>query len=379
MAARELWSGLVFRDVVALHTLMAGSRTRRRTAVALACALAGCSAPERHASPPPGPTASAPAGPRLYVTNERSGDLSVVDVTSRRRIATLRLGKRPRGARLAPDRSVLYVALSGSPFAPPGVDEKTLPPPDRSADGIGVVDLQALRLVRVIPVGTDPEQLAVSPDGRRLFVANEDAATVSVVDVASGRVLAALPVGGEPEGVEATPDGAVVYATSEEDSEVFAIDAQGMKLLGRFAVPVRPRGIAFLPDGSRAYVTCETGHAVAVVDARARAVVGTIPFEGENARPMGIVASRDGRRVYVTTGRGGAVVAIDTGSGRPAAQVEVGARPWGIALSADGRTLYTANGPSNDVSIVDVARFAVTGRVGVGDGPWGVAVAEPAP
>jgi DNA-binding beta-propeller fold protein YncE len=95
-------------------------------------------------------------------------------------VATVPLGKRPRGIRLSPDRTTLYVALSGSPFAPPGVDEKSLPPPDRSADGIGVVDVRAMKLVKTIPAGTDPEQLAVSKDGRRLFIANEDAATASV-------------------------------------------------------------------------------------------------------------------------------------------------------------------------------------------------------
>src|SRR5207245_2643490 len=92
-------------------------------------------------------------GPRLYVTNERAGELSIIDPGSRRVLATVRLGKRPRGIRVSPDGTTLYVALSGSPLAPPGADEKSLPPPDRSADGIGVVDARALELVRVMAVG----------------------------------------------------------------------------------------------------------------------------------------------------------------------------------------------------------------------------------
>src|SRR5918999_964861 len=50
---------------------------------------------------------------------------------------------------LAPDGRSLFVAVSGSPRAPPGVDESTLPPPDRAADGIAVVDLRARRVARV--------------------------------------------------------------------------------------------------------------------------------------------------------------------------------------------------------------------------------------
>lgn len=329
-------------------------------------------------SAPPTTVAPVPTGPRLYVTNERSGDLSVIDLGSGQVVATIRLGKRPRGIRLNPQGSALYVALSGSPFAPPGVDEKTLPPPDRSADGIGVVDVRTLALVRTIPVGTDPEQLAISTDGGRLFVANEDAATVSVVSEADGKLEATVKVGGEPEGVELSPDGSVVYATSEEDGEVYAIDAATAKVIGRLPVPPRPRSTAFLPDGSKAYVTSENGHAVAVVDARKHRVLRTIPLPGENARAMGAVASPDGRYVYVTTGRGKTVVTLDTATDKPTSSMEVGPRPWGIAISPDGQTLYTANGPSNDVSIVDVATGTVTTRIKVGDSPWGVVFA-PAP
>src|SRR5678815_1733509 len=79
----------------------------------------------------------------VYVTNERSGDLSVIDVSTQRVLTTIPLGKRPRGLRASPDHSLLYVALSGSPIAGPGVDEDTLPPADKKADGIGVVDLKS--------------------------------------------------------------------------------------------------------------------------------------------------------------------------------------------------------------------------------------------
>ena len=65
----------------------------------------------------------------------------MIDAATLTAVATIPLGKRPRGIAASPDGTRLYVALSGSPDAGPGVDEKTLPPPDRSADGIGVVDV----------------------------------------------------------------------------------------------------------------------------------------------------------------------------------------------------------------------------------------------
>lgn len=314
----------------------------------------------------------APRG-RLYVTNEISGDLSVIDVESEKVIATVPLGKRPRGVRVSPDRSTLYVALSGSPIAPPGVDEESLPPADKKADGIGVFDIKSGKLLRVIPGGSDPEQLAISLDGRWLFVANEDVGQTSVIDASDGKVVATIPVGGEPEGVDMRPDGKVVYVTSEEDSEVFVIDAVEPKLITKFAVGPRPRSTGFLPDSSRAYVGSENGSSVAVVDAMSHKVLETIPLSGQMVRPMGVIASGDGRHVFVSTGRGKSVVTIDASTNKPIGVVEVGERPWGIAVSADGRTVFTANGPSNDVSFVDVASGTVTARVTVGERPWGVA------
>src|SRR5262245_5944610 len=142
----------------------------------------------------------APGSYRIYVTNESSGDLSVIDSTTLEVTATLPLGKRPRGIHAGHDRETIYIALSGSPFAPPGVDESKLPPPDKSADGIGVFDVRRSKLLRVIEGGSDPEQFDLSKDGNLLYVSNEDASATSIVDIRSGKVSATVAVGGEPEG-----------------------------------------------------------------------------------------------------------------------------------------------------------------------------------
>src|SRR5437868_14010424 len=69
----------------------------------------------------------------VYVSNEGSGDMTVIDPGQPQAIATIPLGKRPRGIHAG--SGFIFVALSGSPAAPPGVDESKLPPPDKSADG----------------------------------------------------------------------------------------------------------------------------------------------------------------------------------------------------------------------------------------------------
>src|SRR5437870_5215000 len=167
-----------------------------------------------------------PAGSsyRVYVTNEASGDLTVIDPVKMEALATLPLGKRCRGIHASADGKLIFVALSGSPFAPPGVDESKLPPPDRSADGIGVFDIAGNKMLRKIPSGTDPEQFALSKDGKLLYVTNEDAGELTILDHANGQVLKTLPVGREPEGVTLSPDGKLIFVTSEDEATVTVVD-----------------------------------------------------------------------------------------------------------------------------------------------------------
>ena len=116
-----------------------------------------------------------PAGSyHVYVTNERSGDLTIIDSVTNEVVATVPLGKRPRGIHASPDKQTIYVALSGSPIAGPGVDESTLPPADKSADGIGVFDVKSGKLLKVIAGGSDPEEFDLSKDGTLLYTSNED-------------------------------------------------------------------------------------------------------------------------------------------------------------------------------------------------------------
>lgn len=314
---------------------------------------------------------------RIYVSNEDGDSISVVDGQTQAVVATIPVGKRPRGMRLSPDGRTLYVALSGSPKAGPGVDESKLPPPDRAADGIGVVVLASMKLVRTLPSGADPEAFDLSPDGKTIYVSNEDTAQASIVDVATGAVRKTIAVGREPEGVAVRPDGRVVYVTSEASNEVDVIDAAGGEVTARIPTQARPRGVVFSRDGKRAYVTTEAGATIHVIDTAANTVVSDIHVPQKGARPMGIVLSPDESHAYVTNGRAGSISVVDVAGGKvDRAMDAVAPRPWGIAASRDGKLLYVAGGPSNDLVIVDAPTGVVLKRVPVGASPWGVVVKE---
>jgi YVTN family beta-propeller protein len=306
----------------------------------------------------------------VYVSNERSGDISVIDGATDAVVATFKAGKRPRGIHAAPDGKRLFVTLSGSPRMAPGLDENRAPA-DKTADGLGVIDPTEHKLIDRWHIGSDPEQFAISKDGKFAFIANEDDASALIVDLDSGQSRGKVKVSEEPEGVGVNPQNGEVYVTCEEKGEVFAIDPNQQRVVATIETGGRPRSIAFLPDGSRAYVACENGGYVAVIDAASHILLSRIQLP-TGSLPMGTAMARDGKELYVSTGRGNSVIVIDTEKNAVATTIPVGNRAWGIALDPSGTKLYTANGASNDVSVVDVKSRKELRRIKVGDGPWGI-------
>jgi YVTN family beta-propeller protein len=318
-----------------------------------------------------------PAGERVYVSDEDGGNVVVINVSDDSVVARIPVGKRPRGLRVSPDGTRLFVALSGLPKAGPGVDESKLPPADPTADGIGVVDLDSLKLDRTVPGGKDPELFDITADGKRLWVSNEDTAEASLVDVAAGKVVNKAPVGKEPEGVAIDPGGKVVYVTNEGDNTVSVLAADSGAQVATIATGGRPRSVVFTADGARAFIACETTHALTIVDAKTHTKTGELDLPGDMVRPMGLVISPDGHTLYVSGGRGKTVhvIALDEPALRVKSTIaDVGVRPWGIGITRKGDRLYTANGSAGDVTVIDATTGAVTRHIPVGGSPWGIAV-----
>lgn len=132
----------------------------------------------------------------VFVTNERAGMLTAIDPRTDKVVGTYRAGTRPRGIALSPDGKRVFLAVSH--FR----GEAT-----RDPDGVLEVDAATGRVVRRHAAGTDPEGIDLSPDGKQFYVSNEDAGTATAVDVASGRAGGTFVTGTEPEGIGASPDG----------------------------------------------------------------------------------------------------------------------------------------------------------------------------
>jgi YVTN family beta-propeller protein len=335
-----------------------------RTAIAglLLLALAGCDEAEKR--------------PDLaFISDERGDSVVAVDTSTGRIHSRIAAGKRPRGIALSRDGRTLYVALSGSAPAGPRVDESRLPPPDRSADGIAVIDVETGAVRRVLKAGADPETFALSPDGTTLYVANEDSAQMSAIDLRSGGMRGQTKVGEEPEGIAVSADGKRVFVACEASDRIDIVDAERMQRLASVAIAGRPRSLMASADGRFVYATIENAGQLAILSAADGRLLKLIDIAAGNRsiRPMGL-AEGAGGRLFLTTGRGASVVEVDVERAAVVRRIEsVGPRPWGIALTGDGKTLITADGPSGTISLIDSASGSIWARPKIGVSPWGVA------
>ena len=93
-----------------------------------------------------------------------------------------------------------------------------------AVDGtVSVIDTATNTVVGTIPVGANPNRLAVTPDGTHVYVANVTGNTVSVIRTTTNTVVKTIPVGSLPDGIAVTPDGTKVYVANAGSNTVSVI------------------------------------------------------------------------------------------------------------------------------------------------------------
>ena len=296
-----------------------------------------------------------------YVSSEKDDALTLIDTQTLAVKGTIPTCKRGRHIQRLPDGK-LMVACTDS----------------NAAD---VIDPATGKSVRRVPLGDEPEAFDVSPDGKTIYVSNEDEAEASFVDAASGKVLQSIKVGQEPEGVKLSADGKTLYVTSEVASMVHVIDVATAKVVKNVKVGKRPRRMAITPDGKELWVTNELDASVSIVSTADHSVTGTIKFTVKGARaedisPVGIAMTKDGKRAFVSLGKANHVAFIDVPGRKVTDLVLVGKRAWNVTLDKAEARLWVVNGMSDDVTVVDVAGARAVKSIPVGRVPYGVVIVE---
>ncbi len=187
--------------------------------------------------------ALSPDGQLLYVADNRDGGaVAVVNTDNYQVVASVDLGPgvTPQGVTANPDGKEAYFAFS----APVGQNGQVL-----------VYNVDGGEVASAIEVGDGPIGLAVTPDGRTLYVSNEQENTVDVIDLFSQQIAWTIPVSAGPTGLAISPDGQYVYIACRFSNLIDIIPVGTTQVMSSLSVYPDPVHLAFTPDGRRAYVS----------------------------------------------------------------------------------------------------------------------------
>jgi YVTN family beta-propeller protein len=205
-----------------------------------------------------------------------------------------------------------------------------------------------------------PAGIALSSDGRRLYVAENLADSIAVIDLESKRVIRRLPTERYPYGVAASNDGAVyVSAWGGKTVSVFRETREAIEEKSRVVVGRHPSALALSDDGSRLFVASASTDRVSVLDTRSMRVITTLedpPPSGphEGSTPNALALSTDGRRLFIAEADNNAVAVFDlsrstasvsTGeetTDKLLGRIPVGWYPAGVSVAGD--SLFVING-----------------------------------
>ncbi|MBF6606257.1 MAG: beta-propeller fold lactonase family protein [Chloroflexi bacterium] len=297
--------------------------------------------------------------PRVYVPDEASGTVSVIDPRTYRIVARYAVGASPE--HITPDWDLrrLYVESTFSgrlaiidPATGRLIGRRDVPPPYNlyfSLDGrwaIDVVDRSGvggefrrsaqlyfydrrtwrLKKALIIPwAGAD--HLDFTADGRYAILSTEYSGFLVKVDVERMTVVTALFLGGSPTDVRLAPDGRVVYVANQGRNGVSIVDPATMRQVAFVPTGRGAHGLAISRDARSLYVTNRLAGTLSVIDFATRRVVSSWRIGGS---PDMISVSPDGTRLWISNRFSGTVSVVDPRTGRVVRTIRTGGRPHGL-------------------------------------------------
>ncbi len=274
--------------------------------------------------------------------SEGRGSLAIVDAETNRIVARLPLGVHPSA--MATDGPRLYVANAGS-------------------NNVSVIDLHTRKVLGVVGVGEQPEALAVAPGGSTLIVANRGADSISLLQLNRGLPTLRATFNGCPEAgsLAVLPDSSKVLVACTGGHHVMVVGLQSSpgrrarptpakdRLLTFLDVGSRPVHLALKPDGGEVFVSNQGSDTLSEI-ATGTSEVGGASLIG--ASPVFAVASQDNALLWVANGDADTVAVYSIDDGKLINTVHTGAGPGALAFSADGHLLLAADTRSGDVSVL---------------------------
>ena len=194
-----------------------------------------------------------------------------------------------------------------------------------------------------------PAGLAFSPDGSRVYVAENLSDTVAVVDTGSDSVVQRLRVDRYPFGVAVSRTGDV-YVTSWGDDSVTRFVWRDGRLVRerRIAVGRHPSSMLLDDVHGRLFVTCASIDRIVIVSTKTGAIVGHLddapPGVREGSTPNALALSKDGGLLFVAEADNNAIAVFNVASKKLLGRIPVEWYPTAVAVSGGDLITISAKG-----------------------------------
>jgi len=302
---------------------------------------------------------------RILQTNSGGDNVHLIDPATNKVVGEIKGLPANHGAIGSPDGTRLYISVEGN-------------------NTLAVVDAKTLSVIKSIPLSARPNNVSVSKDGKKVYVAIAALpGAVEVIDAATLTSIKTIPTNGAEHNVYVTPDGKYLVAGSVGGKNVTVIDLKtDEKVWSMFSQGVRPITFDTNPDGStrNMYVQLSDYHGVVVVDFAKQKEISRIALpdvapelrnKGQlNAAPAhGIGVTPDNKLLFVCSRLNSHVYVYSIPDMKLTGDIEVGHDPDWITFTPDGKTAYVASAGTDSVSVVDVAAKKQIASIPVGKAP----------
>jgi YVTN family beta-propeller protein len=302
---------------------------------------------------------------RIVQTNAAGDSVMLIDPATNKVVGEIKGIEVNHGVAAAPDGSRFYVT-------------------NEAESTVDVADAKTLAITKHIPLTNHPNNIAVSRDGKRVYVAIVGGAgAIDVIDTTTLTRVKSIRTEGGIHNTYVTPDGKFVVAGSIPGKKINVIDQKTEEIV--WTVPtadgVRPMAFDTNPDGStkRIFVQLSNFNGFITVDFATHKIVDTIKLpdvgaekvtEGLQGAPAhGLIVTPDGKTLGVLSKMNTRIYFFSLPDLKLQGESKVGHHPDWVTGTPDGKLFYVANAGSNSVSVVDVAARKELMQIPVGQVP----------
>jgi YVTN family beta-propeller protein len=298
----------------------------------------------------------------IVQTNSAGDNVHLIDAATNKVVGDIPGIERAHGAVASPDGNWLYVSNEA----------------DTTTD---VVNVKTLKVTKKIPLSGHPNNIAITPNGRKVYVAIAQApGALDVIDTASQTKTRTISVHGGVHNVYVTPDGKHAVAGMIGARNMTVVDTQtDMPVWTHyFDLGVRPMTFDANPDGStrRAYAQLSEFNGFAVVDFATRKEVARIkypevpkdkqtPGHGGNTA-HGIGVTPDNRYLVANSSLNSTTYVYSLPDLKLVGGAVIGHSPNWVTITPDGKFAYVSLAGSNSVAVLDIAAAKKTAEIKTG-------------